>query len=64
MHLHAYRLTIDATQNYTLRMNERISTDSTGIARCLGLQAQAKIELELVVRLLESKISDKTLFIL
>ena len=64
MHLHAYSLTIDTTQNYTLRMNERISTDSTGIARCLGLQAQAKIELEIVVKLLESKINDKTLFVL
>jgi len=62
MQFHSYGLMTDATQNYSLKLSERVSTDSVGIARCLGLQAQAKIELEIIVRLLESKISDRTLF--
>lgn len=60
MHFHAYTL---AEQGNELRieMASRFSTDSAGIAKCLDLQAEARIELEIVVKQLESKLSDRTL---
>ncbi len=62
MHIHAYHLNKVAQEIYTLQLHERISTDSDGIARCLGLQAQARVELEIIIKSLAAKISDKTLF--
>jgi hypothetical protein len=60
MYFHSYSL---AEQDGALRLDlaEQCSTDAAGIARCLGLQSEAKIELEQIVKLIESKISDKTL---
>jgi hypothetical protein len=43
---------------------ERASTDAEGIALCLGLKAEAKVDLEVILKALESKISEKTLLIL
>jgi hypothetical protein len=60
MHFHAYRLDPDKDE-YTLRLVERVSTDTAGIAACLGLQAQAKVELQVIVEMLEDKLSDQTL---
>ena len=61
-HIHSYRL--DEVSGDALRMqfSNRISTDSSGIALCLGLQAEAKVELETLIKYLETKISAKTLF--
>ncbi|MCL2364191.1 MAG: hypothetical protein FWC71_05960 [Defluviitaleaceae bacterium] len=61
-HIHSYRL--DEVNNNALRLlfNNRTSTDSNGIALCLGLQAEAKVELETLIKHLEAKISIKTLF--
>lgn len=64
MHFHAYSLTIGDDNNYHISLTERLSTDSVGIASAMGLQAQAKVELEIIVNLLESKISQSTLFTL
>jgi hypothetical protein len=60
-HIHAYSL--DETKDKTLRLSlrHRISTDSGGIAVSLGLQAEAKIELETIIKRLEAKISANTL---
>lgn len=60
MHFHAYRLDHD-TEEYHLQLVERVSTDGAGIAACLGLQAQAKVELQVIVNLLQEKLSDQTL---
>lgn len=62
MHIHAYRMNTQADQSLRLALDSRLSTDVVGIARCLGLQAEASIELEQIIKTLESKISTSTLF--
>jgi hypothetical protein len=62
MHIHAYRMDRQANQLFKLTLDSRLSTDAQGIARCLGLQAEANIELEQIIQLLESKLSQETLF--
>jgi hypothetical protein len=61
MHFHSYKLVIGDDQNYHIKLNERLSTDSIGLAAAMGLKAEAKIELELIFKLLERKISNNTL---
>lgn len=63
MHLHAYRLDIQADNSYKLTMQSRLSTDADGIGLCLGLQAEARIELEQIIQALQEKISASTLFV-
>ncbi len=60
MHFHSYSLDGDEGV-LRLQLEEQLSTDAIGIAKCLGLQSEARIELEAVVRLIESKLSDQTL---
>jgi hypothetical protein len=62
MHFHAYRMVRQSDNSYRLLLESRLSTDAEGIARCLGLQAEARVELEVIIRSLEAKISPKTLF--
>lgn len=62
MHIHAYRLEKQPDQSYRLGMQARVSTDADGIAACLGLQAEARIELARLVEALEAKLSPGTLF--
>ena len=62
MQLHAYQLARQADGSYRLELGDRLSTDSEGIAVCLGLQAEPKIELEKIIEQIESKISDLTRF--
>ncbi len=60
MHFHSYSL--DKSENlYHLKLTERLSTDSNGIAKCIGLQAEAKIELEIIFQVIQAKLSDRTL---
>lgn len=47
----------------SLSLKERISTDSLGMAKCLGLNAEAKIELKTILELIEKKISQDNLLI-
>jgi hypothetical protein len=61
MHFHAYGLAKGTDGNYHLNLSYRCSTDSDGIAVCLGLNAQARIELELITQRLEAKLSQRTL---
>lgn len=63
MHLHAYRLDKEANNSYKIALDSRLSTDADGMALCLGLQAEAKVEMKQIVEALESKISALTLFV-
>lgn len=62
MHLHAYGLTAQSKPAYRIDLTSRLSTDSEGIAVCLGLQAEAKVELGQIIAQIEAKISKDTLF--
>lgn len=59
MHFHAYKLN-ESGGVWRLELESRVSTDAEGIAKCLGLQAEAKVELEVIVAELEKKISTNT----
>lgn len=59
-HFHSYSLSLKKVK-YQLSLTERASTDASGIAQCLGLKAEAKVELSAFLKLLESKLSPKTL---
>ena len=59
-HFHSYQLLANKDK-YSLSLLERASTDAGGIAQCLGLKAEANVELEVILKMLESKISEKTL---
>ena len=48
--------------SYRITLQSRLSTDAAGIAQCLGLQAEARIELEEIMAALQAKISAATLF--
>jgi hypothetical protein len=63
MHFHAYRMDVQADKSYKLTMQSRLSTDTDGIGLCLGLQAEARVELELIIQALQAKISASTLFV-
>ena len=63
MHLHAYGLDMQADGGLRLSMKSRLSTDADGIGICLDLQAEAKVELELIIEAIQAKISDATLFV-
>lgn len=61
MHFHSYKLDFGDDNNYHIKLNERLSTDSAGLALAMGLKAEAKIEFERIIKTLEAKISDSTL---
>lgn len=62
IHMHAYSMDQQADQSYKLSMQSRLSTDTDGIAICLGLQAEARVELEQILNALQAKLSLSTLF--
>jgi hypothetical protein len=49
MHFHAYSLD-EEDGAPRLQLSEQLSTDAAGIAKCLGPQSEAKIELEAIVK--------------
>lgn len=57
VHIHSYDFK-NQNGKLSLSLNTRVSTDSNGIAKCLGLNAESKIELEDIIRLLEPKLTD------
>lgn len=63
MHFHAYSLA-NSDKGHQIKLAERVSTDTAGIARCLGLQTEANVDLEIIVAALEAKLSDRTAFTL
>lgn len=62
MHLHAYTMDNAGSGDYKISMSSRLSTDADGIGMCLGLQAEARVELEQILISLQAKISERTLF--
>jgi hypothetical protein len=62
MHIHSYK--IKESDDFRLALDTRISTDASGVARALGIQATTKIELETILADLERKMSKKTLLTL
>lgn len=62
MHFHSYDINPTVTNDFKLRLAKRYSTDSDGISQLLGLKAEANIELDEIIKTLEKKISDSTLF--
>jgi hypothetical protein len=63
MHLHSYKLN-ESGGVLRLELESRVSTDAEGIAKCLGLQAEARVELEVIVAALEKKMSTNTVLTL
>ncbi|HSW66364.1 MAG TPA: NotI family restriction endonuclease [Bacillota bacterium] len=61
MQIHAYRHQINEYDT-TIKLSRRLSTDIEGVAKSLGLRAEAKVELEIIVDRLEKRISDFTRF--
>jgi Restriction endonuclease NotI len=62
MHFHAYRMARGGSGSHSLTLDTRLSTDSDGVAKALGLQGEAKIDLDVIVSALEKRITDKTRF--
>jgi uncharacterized metal-binding protein len=61
MHFHAYRLQ-ECDGGHRLELARRLSTDTDGIATCLGLQSEARIDVDVILRLIEQKITEGTRF--
>ena len=57
VHIHSYDF-ISENNRLKLSLDCRVSTDSAGIAKCLGLNAESKIELQDIVNILEPKLID------
>jgi hypothetical protein len=62
VHLHAYRMGRASKGDFRLSMASRLSTDADGIGTCLGLQAEARVELAQIMAALQAKISPATRF--
>jgi len=60
MQIHSYSLRMDEGGDFHIHLEERFSTNAQGVARSLGLQQEANVELEQIIAMLESKISDST----
>jgi hypothetical protein len=63
LQIHSYTMNT-VKNNCKIELADRISTDADGISTCLGLQAESRVELEMVLKQLERKISKDTLFII
>ena len=61
MHFHSYKLSWnDKKDKLGLELVERVSTDSDGLAICLGLKVEANVELATIINILQERISDST----
>lgn len=59
MHLHAYGIKAD-NEAFKIELERQLSTDSEGISTCIGLQAEAKVEFDEIIKIIEAKLSDST----
>jgi hypothetical protein len=59
LQFHSY--SIDGENEFMLQLKERLSTNSLGIAECLGLKAEKNIDLSIMLETIEKKISKDTL---
>lgn len=62
LHFHSYRMTPADQGGFRLALADRLSTDGDGLALCLGLQANARMELEQIIKALQARISPETAF--
>jgi Restriction endonuclease NotI len=60
MQFHAYELRSE-TSTYGLRLKQRVSTDAGGVAECLGLQANASVDLVTILHQIEARLPQSTL---
>jgi hypothetical protein len=60
MHFHSYELHQEPSA-FKLQLKERLSTDAAGVATCLGLQGDAKVELAMIFEQIEAKLPQSTL---
>ncbi len=63
MHFHSYKLNRDRCET-TLNLDSLLSIDAEGLAACVGLQAEGKVELEQITKVIEDKVSKDTLLTL
>ena len=63
MQFHAYELR-ESNGEHSIRLLSRSSTDADGLAACLGLKAEPRMELDRILKQVEHKISRRTLFTL
>lgn len=56
IHIHSYDF--QQHEQLKLSLNRRISTDSNGIANCLGLKKESKMELKQIITILEQKLKE------
>jgi hypothetical protein len=59
MHIHAYAMD-EVEGRFQVELVSRLSTDAAGVAKCLGIQAEMKIELDTIVAEIEKKIGPTT----
>ena len=57
VHIHSYNF-IKNSNHFYLSLDQRVSTDSAGIAKSLGLNAESKIELQDIIKILEPKLTE------
>ena len=62
MHFHAYKMAVGNGGGHSLTLAKRLSTDCAGVAKALGLQNEAKVELEVFVNAIEQRITNLTRF--
>jgi hypothetical protein len=62
MHFHAYSMGKEADGAHRLKLATRLSTDGEGVARALGLQSEAKVDMEVILNAIEQRITEKTRF--
>jgi hypothetical protein len=62
MHIHSYRIGRHPSGDYRLSLDGRLSTDADGTAVLLGMQADARVELEQIFATLQARMSMATLF--
>ena len=60
MHFHAYSFG-ESDAVFRIKLDQRLSTDADGVAACLGLKAEPKVNLAEIVSQLERKLSADTL---
>ena len=62
LHMHAYDVRHRSDGSYGVVLASRLSTDGDGIAACLNLRKEPKVDLEKMVRDIQARISPDTAF--
>ena len=61
MHFHSYHL-MSKADGHRIKLDKRFSTDTDGVAACIGLQAETNVELEQILATIKTRISKDTFF--